>query len=75
MILETGTPLLATRLAGEWVLWETGNVDVLAFTMAIPGMLRLMGLGGLVIILTVPLIAWSIRRKRRSRPLLATPSV
>ena len=74
MILETGQPLLATRLAGEWVFWETGNVDFLAFTIAIPGMLRLIGLGSLVIVLAVPTIAWSIRRKRRSRSVNASAS-
>jgi hypothetical protein len=67
VILETGTPLLATRLAGEWVFWETGNVDLLAFKIAIPGMLRLIGLGSLVIVLAVPIVAWLLRRKRRSR--------
>jgi CubicO group peptidase (beta-lactamase class C family) len=71
VILETGTPGLATRLAGEWIFWETGNVDFLAFAMAIPGMFRLIGLGSLVIVLAVPTIAWSIRRKRRSRSLNA----
>jgi len=72
VILETGTPLLATRLAGDWVFWETGNVDFLAFTIAIPVMLRLIGLGSLVIVLAVPTIAWSIRRKRRSRSVNAS---
>jgi hypothetical protein len=67
VILETGTPVLAARLAGEWIFWETGNVDFLAFAMAIPGMLRLIGLGSLVIVLAVPTIAWSSRRKWRSR--------
>ncbi len=67
VMLETGTPLLATRLAGEWVFWETGRVDFLAFAMAAPGMLRTMGLGCLVIVLAVPAIAWSRRRKTRSR--------
>jgi len=67
VILETGTPGLATRLAGEWTFWETGNVDFLAFAMAIPGMLRLIILGSLVILMAVPTIAWSVRRKRRSR--------
>ena len=62
MILETGTPVLATRLAGEWVFWETGKVDFLAFTMAIPGMLRLIGMGSLVIVLALPAIAWWIRK-------------
>lgn len=72
VILESGKPLLATRLASEWVFWETGNVDFLAFTIAIPGMLRLIGLGSLVIVLAVPTIAWWIRRKRRSRSVNAT---
>lgn len=72
VILETGKPLLATRLAGEWVLWETGNVDLLAFMIAIPGMLRLIGLGSLVIVLVVPTLAWLIRRKRRSRSVYAS---
>jgi CubicO group peptidase (beta-lactamase class C family) len=67
VILETGNPLLATRLAGEWVFWETGNVDLLAFTIATPGMLRLIGRGSLVIVLAVPTITWLIRRRRRSR--------
>lgn len=72
VILENGKPLLATRLASEWVFWETGNVDFLAFTIAIPGMLRLIGFGSLVIVLVVPTIAWWIRRKRRSRSANAT---
>jgi CubicO group peptidase (beta-lactamase class C family) len=72
VVLETGNPLLATRLAGEWVFWETGNVDFLAFTLALPGVLRLIGLGSLVIVLAVPTIAWSMRRKRRSRSVNAS---
>ena len=72
VILETGKPLLATRLAGEWVFWETGNVDLLAFMMAMPGMLRLIGVGSLVTVLAVPTLAWSIRRKRRSRSVSAS---
>ena len=71
VVLETGTPLLATRLAAEWVFWETGNIDFLAFTMAIPGMLRLIGIGSLAIILGVPAVAWWIRRSRRSRSINA----
>jgi CubicO group peptidase (beta-lactamase class C family) len=67
VVLETGSRLLATRLAGEWVFWETGNVDVLAFTIAIPGTLRLIGLSSLVIVLAVPIGAWSIRRQRGIR--------
>ncbi len=65
VILETGTPLLATRLAGEWVFWETGRVDFLAFKLAVPGMLRWLGWGGLAIFVAVPGIAYCIRRRRR----------
>ena len=72
VVLETGNPLLATQLAGEWVFWETDNVDLLAFMMAMPGMLRLIGVGSLVIVLAVPTLAWSIRRKRRSRSVSAS---
>jgi CubicO group peptidase (beta-lactamase class C family) len=67
VILETGQPFLATQLASEWVFWETGNVDFFTFTNSIPGMLRLIGLGSLVVVLAVPTIAWSTRHKRRSR--------
>ena len=63
VILETGQPLLATNLAGEWVFWETGQVDFLAFAIGMPGMLRLIGFGSLVLIVSVPLIAWLIRRR------------
>ncbi|WP_373061470.1 hypothetical protein [Gemmatimonas sp.] len=58
MRLETETSLLATRLAGEWIFWETGNVDFLMFTMAVQGMLRLVGFGSLAIVLVVPATAW-----------------
>lgn len=32
VILETGTKLLATDIASEWVFWQTGNVDFLDVT-------------------------------------------
>jgi len=67
--LETGAPLLATRLAGEWTFWETGNVDFLMLTMAVPGMLRLIGFGSLVIVLVVPATAWWMQRAKRRRML------
>jgi CubicO group peptidase (beta-lactamase class C family) len=65
VVLETGSRLLATQVAGEWVYWETGHVDFLAFSIALPGVLRTMALGSLAIVLAVPAIAWAIRRKRR----------
>ncbi len=66
VILETGTPLLATRLAGEWVFWEAGRLDFLAFKLAMPGMLRWIGWGCLTIVVLVPSMAWAQRRRRRS---------
>lgn len=66
VILETGKPLLATRLAGEWVFWEAGRVDFLAFKLAMPGMLRWVGWGCLTIMVLVPSTAWAMRRRRRS---------
>ena len=66
VILETGKPLLATRLAGEWVFWEAGQVDFLAFKLAMPGMLRWLGWGSLAIVVLVPSAAWAMRRRRQS---------
>jgi CubicO group peptidase (beta-lactamase class C family) len=68
VVLETGDRLLATRLAGEWVYWETGKVDFLAFVMAMPGMMRLLGWGSLMIVLAVPIITLTrvgIKKARR----------
>jgi CubicO group peptidase (beta-lactamase class C family) len=64
VVLETGSTLLATQLAGEWVYWETGDLDVLAFAIAAPGMVRRIGLGGLAIVLAAPAVAWWLRRRR-----------
>lgn len=35
VILETGSPLLATRLGGDWIFWQTGENDVLTVQMNI----------------------------------------
>lgn len=31
IVLETGNPVLATKLASEWVFWKTGKVDTFLF--------------------------------------------
>ena len=67
VILETGKPLLATRLAGEWVFWEAGRVDFLALKLAMPGLLRWLGWGSLAIAILVPSVAWAMRRRRLQR--------
>ena len=33
VLLESGHPLLATLVAGDWVFWKTGTIDFLAFTL------------------------------------------
>lgn len=70
VILETGSPLLATELAGEWVFWKTGNVDFLMFSMMIEDML-LWILGG-AIVLIVLATAWGRRSRSISSPCTVT---
>jgi len=50
IILETGHPVLATKLASEWVFWKTGKVDLTLFTMLKDGMVSAIGKGWLAII-------------------------
>jgi len=51
IVLETGNPLLATKLASEWVFWKTGKVDTLLFTMETNRMITIIGIGWAVIVL------------------------
>ena len=64
VVLGTGAPLLATRIAGEWVFWKTGEVDNLLFAMAIEAMALWFAAGALVILVGGIRLAWSWRRKR-----------
>jgi CubicO group peptidase (beta-lactamase class C family) len=63
VVLETGAPLLATRLAGEWVFWLTGVPDLLMVTMATSDMMRQVFAGWLVIAL-LAFVIWFVRRRR-----------
>lgn len=51
VILSTGGEMIATRLAGEWVFWKTGNIDALLFVMGFERMLIWAAGGALVILL------------------------
>jgi CubicO group peptidase (beta-lactamase class C family) len=62
VILETGNPLLATTLAGEWVFWQTGKTDVLMFTMAVDRIIRIVVIGWVVVFLTSLLFGWRMKR-------------
>lgn len=64
VVLETGAPILATKLAGEWVFWKTGNVDFLLFSMLIEAMFTWILVGSIVILVTA--IAWAWLRRSRS---------
>jgi CubicO group peptidase (beta-lactamase class C family) len=50
IVLETGSPALATKLASEWVFWRTGKVDTFLFPMLIDVMIWIIGIGWVVII-------------------------
>jgi CubicO group peptidase (beta-lactamase class C family) len=64
VILETGNRLLATRLAGEWVFWETGNLDFLTVTMEAKRMFEVIAAGWVVIVVGAVFVAWGRRRRR-----------
>ena len=53
IILETGNPDLATRIASDWVLLKTGKVDTLLFTRLLGKMTTMLIVGGLFICIFV----------------------
>lgn len=65
IILETGNPDLATRLASDWVLLETGKTDTLLFTKLIPRMTRMVIIGLALISISVLVLGiWRQKRKK-----------
>jgi CubicO group peptidase (beta-lactamase class C family) len=62
VVLQTGSPVLATRLAGEWVLWKTGNVDLLALVSEAPDALRTLAYGSAALVVAALTAAWFARR-------------
>jgi len=64
VILSTGSEMLATRLAGEWVFWKTGNIDSLMFLMSLEAMLLWMGIGSLFILFAAVILGWRMRKPR-----------
>ncbi len=73
IVLETGSPALATRLASEWVFWKTGQVDTLLFTMLVAGMTRLIGTGWAIIVAATVVFGLSRLRNRRKPQMPAIP--
>ncbi|MDY8134038.1 serine hydrolase domain-containing protein [Aquimarina sp. 2201CG5-10] len=66
IVLETGNTSLATRLAGEWVFWETGNIDFLTFQMKTPQMFKLI-ISGSIIILVLFTVILCVKRYKNKR--------
>ncbi len=64
IILETGNELLATEIAGEWTIIQTGKLGLLLFSAASGNMLKTILSGWLFIILVTISLAWRSRRKR-----------
>ena len=64
IILETGNPIMATKLASEWVFWKTGMVDTFLFPMLMNGLVSTIGIGWVVII-GATIIFSIVRRLRR----------
>lgn len=65
IILETGHPVIATKLASEWVFWKTGKVDTFLFPMLIKRMVWIIGIGWAMIIVIT--IIFSILRRLRMK--------
>jgi CubicO group peptidase (beta-lactamase class C family) len=68
IVLTTGHPDLATRVASEWVFWKTGKVDTLLFAMLEGEMMSALGIGWLVLAglgMVVGVRTWWTRRAHR----------
>lgn len=64
IILETGNPNLATKIASDWVFLETGKTDTLLFTMLLGKMIKLIFAGILlIVVLGIGIGIWRKRRK------------
>ena len=63
IILETGSPNLATRLASDWVFLETGKTDTLLFPMLLGKMTKIILIG--LIVISILIIGIGICRKKR----------
>ncbi|MBK6962678.1 MAG: serine hydrolase [Bacteroidales bacterium] len=65
IVLETGNPDLATRIASDWVYLQTGKVDTLLFSMLLGKTITIVLVGVLFIILfLIGVAVW--RRKRKT---------
>jgi CubicO group peptidase (beta-lactamase class C family) len=64
IVLESGNRLLATEIAGEWVFWRTGNVDLLTVLAEFGTTLKVAAAGALVIVILATVNGWRMRRSK-----------
>ncbi|WP_230292847.1 serine hydrolase [Croceicoccus sp. Ery5] len=65
VVFETGSPLFATRIAGEWVFWKTGRIDNLAFVMGLEDTIFLAAVGSILILIVGA--AWASVKRKKNR--------
>jgi CubicO group peptidase (beta-lactamase class C family) len=66
VILESGNKLLASAIAGEWVFWNVGKVDLFLFMLEVESMLAIFAAGSIVIVLLAIVFAWRRYRAKRA---------
>lgn len=64
IVLESGSPRLASVIAGEWVFWRTGKVDNVTFLLELRQTLKTLAIGGLLILLAAVALSWLTRRRQ-----------
>ncbi|WP_337187757.1 serine hydrolase domain-containing protein [Phenylobacterium sp.] len=64
VVLESGAPLLATRLAGEWVFWRTGKVDTFLLLMEARRTATILAAGAVLILLAGVILGWRMRPRQ-----------
>jgi CubicO group peptidase (beta-lactamase class C family) len=61
VLLETGNPTLATKIASEWVFWNVGKVDLLLFMLELNDLLTTLAAGWAAIVVLAIILAWRRR--------------
>ncbi len=58
IVLQTGNPTFASRIAGHWTFWHTGRVDSFAFLFSIGDTLTLLVVGAILIVAGAFAVGW-----------------
>jgi len=68
ILLETGHPGLATKLAGEWVFWQSGKVDLFTVSADVERAFPVLATGWLIglVALIFSLVKLVAQRRHRS---------